>query len=119
MAGTYNDFVQASRQWIRRPGHTFAVVLCLALGLAVPIATLSIVTSLLYGDQPGIPNRRDMVRIYLRFDQNGQPVSTGTLSLDDFAAVRNAGPSLGPLAAEGKRAVAVSTKDGPVAVLSA
>ena len=119
MPGAYNDFIQASRQLVRRPGHTFAIGVCLALGLTVSIATLSLITSLLYGDQPGIPNRRDLVRIYLRYDQGGQPVSSGALSLDDFAIVRDAGPALGELAAEGKRAVAVSAKDGPVAVLGA
>jgi len=119
MAGAYRDLIHAFRQLIRRPGHTFAIVMCLAVGLTVSIGILSVVTSLLYGDQPGIRDRRHLVQIQLRYEQDGRPLSTRTFSVDEFAILRGAAPALGSLAAEGKRAVAVNTKDGPIAVLGA
>src|SRR5215510_3033015 len=102
MAGTYSELIHASRLLIRRPGHTFAIVMCLAVGLTVSIGTFSVVLSLIYGDRPGIRNRREMVRIYLSYDRAGDHVTTDSFSPDDFAMVRDAAPSLGSLAAEGQ-----------------
>ena len=119
MAGAYTDLIHAFRRLIRRPGHTFAVVMCLAVGLTVSIGTFSVVTSLLYGDKPGIRNRRDMVRIYLSHDRDGNRATTDSFSLGDFAIVRDAVPALGSLAAEGQLVVAVSANDGPIAVAGA
>src|SRR5262245_33931236 len=100
-AGFRTDLVHAARLLMRRPGHSIAVILCLAAGLTVSITTFSIITSLLYGDQPGITNRRQLVRMYLTYDAGGQHVSTNPLSRDDFDVLRNAGNALGSLAAEG------------------
>ena len=53
-AGFWYDFRYAVNVAMRRPGHTLAVILCLAVGLTVSIGTFSVLTSLLYGEQPGI-----------------------------------------------------------------
>jgi predicted permease len=119
MAGTYTDLNHAFRLLIRRPGHTFAIVMCLSVGLTVTIGTFSVLTSFLYGDQPGISNRRELVRLYLNYDQDGQRETTDSFSLDDFAIIRDVDPALGSFAAEGSLVVAVSSKDGPIAVESA
>src|SRR5262245_62187476 len=100
-AGLRTDLVHAARLLMRRPGHSIAVILCLAAGLTVSITTFSVITSLLYGDQPGIANRSWLVRTYLTYDIGGQHVSTSPLSSADFAVLRNAGNSIGSLAAEG------------------
>jgi predicted permease len=102
-----SDFVYAVRQLMRRPSHTVAVVLCLAAGLTVSIATFSILTSVAFGDQPGIPNRKTLVRAFLYYqDSTGEDVYG--ISMDDFDAVRNAGPSLGSLAVEGDLGMAAA-----------
>src|SRR5262245_9709052 len=100
-AGFRSDVVHAARLLIRRPGHSIAVILCLAAGLTVSIATFSLITSLLYGDQPGIANRSRIVRTYLNYEAGGQHFSTNPLSKSDFEALRNAGNSIGSLATEG------------------
>ena len=116
MAGTYTDLVHAFRLLIRRPGHTVAVVMCLAVGLTVSIGTFSVLTSLIYGDRFGITNRRDMVHLYLSYDHDGSRATTDSFSLDDFAIIRDGAPPFGSLATEGQLVVAVGTKDGPIAV---
>jgi len=119
MSGTYNELIHASRLLIRRPGHTFAIVMCLAVGLTVSIGTFSVLLAVIHGDKPGISNPREMLRIYLSYDQDGRRAMAGSLSPDDFAVVRDAGPAFGSLAAEGVLVVPVGTKDGPIAVAGA
>ena len=119
MAGTFSDVNHAFRMLIRRPAHTVAIVMCLAVGLTVSIGTFSVLISLIYGDKPGIRNRRDMVRIYLNYDRDGRRATTDSFSLDDFALVRNAVPAFGSLAADGDVVVPVSAKDGTVAIAGA
>ena len=57
-----------ARQLLRRPGHTLAVIASLVIGLVASVGTFSIITSLFYGDMPGIAGRRSLARVSLRYD---------------------------------------------------
>jgi macrolide transport system ATP-binding/permease protein len=87
------DAKYAWRQLIRRPAHTLAVVACLVVGLVVSIGTFSVIQSLLYGDKPGVHNRRGMARLYLAYDNlergegAGDRDSNDELSLSEFALI--------------------------------
>jgi putative ABC transport system permease protein len=110
-----SDSVYALRQLIRRPSHTVAVVLCLAAGLTVSIAAFSILTSLMFGDLPGIPNRKTLVRAFLSYDMANGDHAYG-ISPDDFETVRDAGPALGSLAVEGDIGMAATGRHGDIGV---
>jgi predicted permease len=111
-----SDLIHALRSLIRRPGHTIMVILCLAAGLTVSIATFSFLMSFLYGDQPGITNRLEMVRVYLSYEVQGRHVSARTLSLEDYRVLRDSGPALGSIAVEGESKMAAIGNHGPLAI---
>ena len=69
------DLKYVARQLLRRPGHTLAVIACLVIGLVTSVGTFSVITSLFYGDVPGIAGRRSLARIFLRYD-----IATGSES---------------------------------------
>ena len=54
------DLKYVARQLLRRPGHTLAVIACLVIGLVASVGTFSVITSLFYGDMPGIAGRRSL-----------------------------------------------------------
>ena len=62
------DLKYVARQLLRRPGHTLAVIACLVIGLVASVGAFSVITSLFYGDMPGIAGRRSLARIFLRYD---------------------------------------------------
>ncbi len=66
-----------ARQLRRRPGHTLAVIACLVVGLVTSVGTFSVITSVLYGDGPGISGRRSLARIFLRYDGPAGSESAG------------------------------------------
>ena len=91
----------------RRSSHTFSIVLSLVAGLTVSIATFSILMSLLHGDQPGIINRKELVRTFVRQAAGaGEPSFNSPLSVNDFAILRQPVPALGSIAVEGDLAMA-------------
>ena len=69
------DLKYVARQLLRRPGHTFAVIACLVIGLVASVGAFSVITSLFYGDMPGIAGRRSLARVFLRYDSptGGEP----------------------------------------------
>src|SRR5688500_4943510 len=91
------DVKYVARQLRRRPGHTLAVIACLVIGLVASVGTFSVITSLFYGDMPGIAGRRSLARIYLRYDIATASESAGgarhivsaPLSFHDFAVMRD------------------------------
>jgi hypothetical protein len=91
------DLKYVARQLLRRPGHTLAVIACLVIGLVASVGTFSVITSLFYGDVPGIAGRRDLARIFLRYDSateneptgGGRRIVTAPLSFNDFAIMRD------------------------------
>ena len=73
-----------------------AVIACLVIGLVASVGTFSIITSLFYGDMPGIAGRRSLARVFLRYDSptgsdsggGGRRIVTAPLSFNDFAIMR-------------------------------
>src|SRR6185436_6883183 len=108
-----SDFLRTFRQLIRRPSHAFMVVLCVAAGLTVSVTTYSILTSILFGDQPGIPNGKTVVRAFISYETAAGEHAFG-VSPDDFEVVRNAGPALGSLAVEGDLGMAAAGRHGTI-----
>lgn len=106
------DMKYASRQLLRRPGHTVAVIACLGIGIAASVGTFSVLTSLLYGDLPGLADRKSIARVYLGYDSatgtesvaGGRQVTAELLSLSDFAIMRQVptNATTRALAAEGQ-----------------
>jgi hypothetical protein len=118
------DFSYACRQLLRRPGHTFAVVACLIVGLVASVATLSLLTSILYGDMPGIAERRGLLRVYFSYDRaagyetmpDGKRVIAEPPSFTDFAIARDltAVPAFDIIGAEGDLHMTAAGNHGPV-----
>ncbi|MBW8868745.1 MAG: hypothetical protein JF610_15700, partial [Acidobacteria bacterium] len=51
------DLKYAVRQLLRRPAYTFAVIACLVVGLVASVGMFSFISSIFYGDMPGIAQR--------------------------------------------------------------
>ncbi len=116
-AGLRTDFAQTCRGLIRSPRHVLTVVFSLGIGLTLSVSVFSVVNSLLYGDVPGVHDRRSLARVFIGHAQTvgsenfGRPgvMSAETLSVSDFESLdKDAGPSLSGLAGEGDLRVAVS-----------
>src|SRR5262245_37613570 len=102
------DLRYVARQLLRRPGHTLAVIACLVVGLVASVGMFSVITSLFYGDMPGIAGRRSLARIFLRYDDatesgSGRRIVTAPLSFNDFVVLRELPPdsALEAIGAEG------------------
>jgi len=118
------DLKYIARQLLRRPGHTVAVIACLVVGLVASVGTFSVVTSLFYGDMPGIAGRRSLARIFLRYDAatenepagGGRRIVTAPLSFNDFAIMRDqpADSALERIGAEGELRMTAAGRHGPV-----
>ena len=117
------DLKYVARQLLRRPGHTLAVIACLVIGLVASVGTFSVITSLFYGDMPGIAGRRDLARIFLRYDSatgneptgGGRRIVTAPLSFNDFAIMRDqpADSALERIGAEGELRMTAAGSHGP------
>jgi hypothetical protein len=123
------DLKYVARQLLRRPGHTFAVIACLVIGLVASVGTFSVITSLFYGDMPGIAGRRSLARIFLRYDSpmgsesgaGGRRIVTARLSFNDFAIMRElpADSALDAIGAEGDLRMTAAGSHGPVSISGA
>ena len=117
------DLKYVARQLLRRPGHTLAVIACLVIGLVASVGTFSVITSLFYGDMPGIAGRRSLARIFLRYDSpaesesggGGRRIVTAPLSFNDFAVMRDqpADSALERIGAEGELRMTAAGSHGP------
>lgn len=124
----WSDVRHAWRQIARRPAHTVTVIACVIAGLTASVGTLSVVTSLLYGDQPGIHARRGLVRVYLSYDgatgvetvAGGAQMIAQPFSVDDFRTVRDAGtPALESFGVEGTLPMTCDARHGPISTKGA
>ena len=123
------DLKYVARQLLRRPGHTLAVIACLVIGLVASVGTFSVITSLFYGDMPGIAGRRSLARIFLRYDSptgsesggGGRRIVTAPLSFNDFAIMRElpADSALDAIGAEGDLRMTAAGSHGPVSISGA
>ena len=123
------DLKYVARQLLRRPGHTLAVIACLVIGLVASVGTFSVITSLFYGDMPGIAGRRSLARVFLRYDSptgsesggGGRRIVTAPLSFNDFAIMRElpADSALEAIGAEGDLRMTAAGSHGPVSISGA
>jgi len=124
-AGAASDLRQTWRALLRSPRHVLTVVLCLTIGITVSVAVFSIVNSLLYGEIPGIENRRGLVRLFVSHERvyGGESigregiVAAGPLARTDLD-VLTAGPdpTFTGWAAEGDMRFIASFRDRPTGV---
>ena len=118
------DLKYVARQLLRRPGHTLAVIACLVIGIVASVGAFSVITSLFYGDMPGIAGRRSLARVFLRYDSptesefggGGRRIVTAPLSFNDFAIMRElpADFALEGIGAEGDLRMTAAGSHGPV-----
>jgi putative ABC transport system permease protein len=123
------DLKYVVRQLLRRPGHTLAVIACLVIGLVASVGTFSVITSLFYGDMPGISGRRSLARVFLRYYSatgsepggGGRRIVTAPLSFNDFAIMRElpADSALDAIGAEGDLRMTAAGSHGPVSISGA
>ncbi len=117
------DLKYVARQLLRRPGHTLAVIACLVIGLVASVGAFSVLTSLFYGDLPGIAGRRSLARVFLRYDiatgsesaSGARHIVTAPLSFNDFAIMRElpADSALEGIGAEGELRMTAAGSHGP------
>lgn len=120
------DVRSATRQLARRPAYTAVVVACLVVGLVASVGMFSFITSIFYGDMPGIAQRRELLRINVGYDRarnsetlaDDRRVVAEPLSYSDFAVVRDltTTPALDVVGAEGGLRVTAAGNHGPVSV---
>ena len=122
------DLKYVARQLLSRPGHTLAVIACLVIGLVASVGTFSVITSLFYGDMPGIAGRRSLARVFLRYDSptetesgGGRRIVTTRLSFNDFAIMRElpADSALEAIGAEAGLRMTAAGNHGPVSTTGA
>jgi putative ABC transport system permease protein len=123
------DLKYVARQLLRRPGHTLAVIACLVIGLVASVGAFSLITSLFYGDMPGIAGRRSLARVFLRYDSptesepgsDGRRIVTARLSFNDFAIMRElpADSALDAIGAEGDLRMTAAGSHGPISISGA
>jgi putative ABC transport system permease protein len=123
------DLKYVARQLLHRPGHTLAVIACLVIGLVASVGAFSVITSIFYGDMPGIAGRRSLARIFLRYDgptgsesgDSGRRIVTAPLSFNDFAIIRElpADSALETIGAEGHLRMTAAGSHGPISLSAA
>jgi predicted permease len=121
------DLKYIARQLLRRPGHTLAVIACLVVGLVASVGMFSVITSLFYGDMPGIAGRRSLARVFLRYDSSAESdpgarrIVTAPLSFNDFAIMRELPEDsvLDAMGAEGDLRMTAVGNHGPVSISGA
>lgn len=128
-AALSGDFAFAARQLARRPAYTFVVIGCLVVGLVASVGMFSFITSIFYGDMPGISQRKELLRINAGYDRaanyetrgDGTRVIAEPLSYSDFAIVKDltTTPALDVVAAEGGLLLTAAGNHGPVSVSGA
>jgi predicted permease len=120
------DLRYAARQLARRPAYTAVVMACLIVGLVASVGMFSFITSIFYGDMPGIAQRRQLLRMNLGYDlaagyetlSDGKRVVAEPLSYSDFTIVRDLSttPALDAIGAEGGLLLTATGNHGPVSV---
>ena len=112
-AGWRTDIRQTLRTLRHAPSHVATVVVCLGIGTSVSVAVFSAINALLFGDLPGLADRRSLVRLSLAYDSGTEGLGRGRSfvpwSTSDFEmldATRR--PALSGLAVEGWWPFAVS-----------
>jgi predicted permease len=120
VSGLKSDAVLTIRALVRSPRHVLTVVGCLGVGLTAAITVFSIVNSLLYGEIPGIEDRRSLARVFIAHDNVvGQEnvgragvTAASALSRRDFDVVeRHPDPVFTGWAAEGDLTFAIAMGD--------
>jgi predicted permease len=91
----------------RSPGLTIAVVGSLAIGLAITVAAMAFVESMLFGSYPGISNQAQLVNVVAR--RGPRPIGNTMPSEDDYLALR--------AGLDGLQGLAAFTSTNVVAVL--
>ena len=105
------------------------MIACLVIGLVASVGAFSVITSVFYGDMPGIAGRRSLARIFLRYDSptgsessgDGRSIVTAPLSFNDFAIMRAlpADSALEAIGAEGDLRMTAVGSHGPVSMSGA
>jgi hypothetical protein len=122
-AGWRPDFRQTFRTLWRAPTHVATVVICLGVGTAICVAAFSAINALLFGEIPGITDRRSIVRLFVDYEDGagtkdlgrGRILSGGPPSTSDFEIIdASRGAAVSALAVEGDWPFAVSLDRGPV-----
>src|SRR4051812_18919565 len=103
-----NDVWITARQLRKAPGHITSVILALATGLAVCMATFSAMNTVLFGESVGISHRQDLVHV--RWSDHNAPLSR----VEWERAQPLFGDAFSSVAAEGSRRVPVGLPTGPV-----
>ena len=120
IAGWTTDIKYSVRGLRRAPGHVLTVTLCLGAALIACLSVFSLVNTVLYGDIPGIADRRQLgslyisSNIYLGDKLLGSRFGRGSVSAAEYDVIRQHGPGVAGVAAEGKLNVAMRLPDGEV-----
>ena len=86
-AGFQTDLSQTVRALWHAPSHVATVVICLGIGTSISVSVFSAVNALLFGEIPGVADRRSVVRLSLRYE-------AGTGSADRIFVSPSGGPTL-------------------------
>ncbi|MEO8635731.1 MAG: ABC transporter permease [Gemmatimonadales bacterium] len=117
------DLRYAVRSLRRNPLFTTGVVLTLGLGIGVNAAMFDIVDRLLFRTPAYLPHPDQVHRVYLRYQDRGEPRTESHLGYTRYLDLRNATTSFSELAAFTSRSLAVGTggesREMPVSIVSA
>jgi predicted permease len=121
-AGWRTDLRQTLRTLWHAPSHVATVVICLGVGTAICVSAFSAINALLFGEIPGVTDRRSVVRLFVDYEDGAGTEGLGRgrlqaagLSTSDFEIVDASRPAaLSALAVEGDWPFAVSVGREPV-----
>jgi hypothetical protein len=119
LAGVGRDARQAVRVLVRSPGYVLTVVCSLGVGMVVSIVVFSLVNAIMYGDIPGVADRRTLARLFISHRaevglDGGRAARSpaSPMSRSDFDVLAaTPQPSVSSLAAEGDVPVAAAMDD--------
>jgi predicted permease len=119
LAGVGRDARQAVRVLVRSPGYVLTVVCSLGVGMVVSIVVFSLVNAIMYGDIPGVADRRTLARLFISHRaevglDGGRAARSpaSPMSRSDFDVLAaTPQPSVSSLAAEGDVPVAAAIDD--------
>jgi putative ABC transport system permease protein len=132
-AGFQTDLSQTVRALWRAPSHVATVVICLGIGTSITVSVFSALNALLFGEMPGVADRRSVVRLSLRYEAGagtadriyvpptgGPTLTGGPWSTSDFETLdASRGGALAGLAVEGDWRFDISLDRDPMGMTGA
>jgi hypothetical protein len=110
-SGWGTDIGSVLRQLQRSPGHAVTAILCLGVGIAATLSVFSILNTLLFGPLPGIEDRGNVSRLFVRTTVPAGQVYLNAVRPQHFDFLSAHGPTIASVAGHIDQAFPVRIND--------